>query len=129
MNDRVLIALILSTLFIKELWTLFPADPTEINPFPFSDQPITKQTYIWFICYYAIQLIVVHTWYMKFPEWRLVFGVWFIFQAMEFVEYFLTYNESKIWFLIDRHQININVINAKYITIFTLTLRKFLWKM
>lgn len=129
MKDSWLVALILSTLFIKELWTMFPADSVEHSLFPFSDITITKQTYIWFLCFYAIQLIIIHTWYVKFPEYRLIFAVWFWFQVMEFVEYLLNYNESKYWFLIGNHQINLNVINVKYVTIFTLTLRKFLWKM
>lgn len=108
---------------------MFPADSTEYSLFPFSDTVMTKQTYVWFICFYAIQLIVVHTWYQKFPEWRMIFSVWFIFQVLEFIEGLLTYNEAKIWVFIGRHQINMNVINFKYVTIFTLTLRKILWKM
>ena len=128
-KDNYLLVLILSTLFIKELWTMFPADSTERSLFPFSDTKITPQTYIWFLCFYAIQLIIIHTWYVKFPEYRLLFAVWFVFQVLEFIEYMLNYNEAKMWFYVGRHQINLNVINFKYVTIFSLTIRQFLCKM
>lgn len=120
--------MIASTLFIKELWTLYPSSTLEYKMFPYSETMITKQTYIWFMCYYAIQLIVVHTWYYKFPEYRLIFGVWFILQVMEFIEFLFSYNEALLWFYIDTHKINLNVINLKYLTIISLTTHHLIWK-
>jgi hypothetical protein len=110
------------------MWTLFPADPSTHDYFLFSDTMMTKQTYVWFMCYYCIQLIIVRIWYEKFPGYHLIFGSWFIFQSLEFIEFLLTYNESVVWFYVGHHKIDLNVINFKYMTIITLLIHKFTWK-
>lgn len=127
--DSVFVGLIISTLFIKELWTFYPYSEQTYKMFPYSPTLITKQTYFWFFCFYAIQLIVVSSWYYKFEECRVIFGVWFIFQFLEVIEYYLTYNEPHLWIWVDlnrEHKIGLNVIKFKYLSVGVLTIRHYL---
>lgn len=129
MKNVFFFGLIISTLVIKELWKLFPYSEVTFKMFPYSEQMITKQTYFWFFCFYAIQLIVVSSWYYKFESYRKIFGVWFIFQALEVIEYYFTYNEPHIWICFgdhkEEHQIGINIIKFKYVAVIGLTIRLF----
>lgn len=132
-KDAMFVGLIISTLFIKELWKFYPYSETVYKMFPYSEQMITKQTYFWFFSFYAIQLIVVASWYYKFEDYRFIFGAWFIFQILEFIEYYFTYNEAHLWFYIgqpiEENKIGLNVIKFKYFTIVILTLRHFHFKL
>jgi hypothetical protein len=96
--------------------------------FRYSDQLIAKQTYFWFFCFYAIQLIVVSSWYYKFEEYRVIFGAWFVFQLLEVVEYYLTYNEAHWWIRVGDERIGLNVIKFKYVTVTALTIKHFIIK-
>jgi hypothetical protein len=131
-RDAMFVGLIISTLFIKELWKFYPYSDQTFKMFPYSDVMITRQTYFWFFCFYAIQIIVVASWYYKFEEYRLIFGAWFIFQVLEVSEYYFTYNEPHFWIWLDRkeeNRIGLNVIKFKYITVITLSIRHFYLKL
>jgi hypothetical protein len=121
-----MVLLIVSTLFLKELWTLFPYDTETYKLFPYSETMMTKQTYIWFLCYYGIWLIILHSWYYKFVDYRIIFGVWFLFQIAEFVEFYFTYNEALYYLHFRQHKIGVNVTNIKYVVLIFLTGFQFL---
>lgn len=121
MREKFTVVLIVSSLFLKELWTLFPDSLVTYKMFPYSDTMITKQTYIWFLCYYGIWLIIVHSWYYKFPDYRTLFGVWFLFQAVEVIEFYFTYNEALYYLHYKQHEIGVNVTNIKYVVLIILT--------
>lgn len=74
----------------------------------------------------VIQLIYIHSWYYKFEQYRVIFGVWFALQFFQLIEFFFTYNEALVSFEVSGFLIGINIMNIKYLTIFSLTLHK-LW--
>lgn len=127
-RDAVFVGLIITTLFIKELWKLVPYSEQTFKMFPYSDTLITKQTYFWFWCFYGIQIIIVSSWWYKFEDYRTIFTAWFIFQVLEFIEFYFTYNEALIWFYVGEHtegrKIGLNVIKFKYVTVAGLTIKK-----
>ncbi len=127
-RDTFTVVLIVSTLFIDKLWKLFPDSNIVYQMFPYSIVEITIQTYYWMICLNIITLIYIHTWYYKFEEFRLIFGVWFLFQTLQFFEFFFTYNEALAWLEIGKHKIALNIMNFKYFTVASLTLHKLIWK-
>lgn len=121
MREKFMVVLIVSTLLLRELWTLFPDSTVAYKMFPYSDTMITKQTYIWFLCYYGIWLIIIHSWYFKFSDYRLLFGVWFLLQVAEVIEFYFTYNEALYYLHFRQHKIGVNVTNIKYVILIFLS--------
>ncbi len=121
MRDLVLIGLVMSTLFIKELWKLEPDSEELLKMFPYSDQLITRQTYYWFFCFYGNQLIIVHSWYEKFDKYSIIFSTWFVFQILEVVEYYYTYNEPQFFIRVfwSEELFGLTVVKLKYIAVVT----------
>lgn len=113
-----------STLFINELWTLTPFSYTTYQLFPFVDTAITKRAYYALACHYAVMVVILMVLYYKFDKLRVVFGVWFILNALEFIEYFLTYNKAVFFVHIGSHEVGINMTNIKYLVLSFLTIFK-----
>lgn len=122
-QQRKLIWLILSTLIIRYLWTLHPdnyiyEDPNlipEYKLFPFSDQKISWPSYLYFACINAVQLIYIMVWMNVFSRYKNIFHVWFVIQAIQFGEYFLTYSEPQMSVNIGRYPLPIDLTLAKMV--------------
>lgn len=125
MKQKLLLGLIISTLFIEKLWKVAPYSKVTYPMFlPYSDTLITKPTYYWFFGIYTIQLIYIRVWYVLLPQYRLIFNTWFIFQMLEVLEFYLTFNEPHIFFL----GLGITVVKLKYVGILISTIIQFRWK-
>lgn len=106
---------------VRELWRFFPVREALINPFPFyPDQQISLQSYIWIGCLYAMQLIFVSV-ILSLTN-HVFFKVAFWLAALEFVEYFLIYNEGVItvW------DIDFNVTLVRFFILSLLIIREIL---
>jgi hypothetical protein len=120
-DQRKLIWFVLVTLWIKALWTLHPdallpnADIPTYKMFPFSDILITKPSYFYFICLHAITMIYVFVWGEVFKSYRNLFKIWFIIQAVQFVEYFFNYNEAQLWTFIGPYKLDIDLVFLKMV--------------
>lgn len=122
-QQRKLIWLILSTLIIRFLWTLHPdsfiyEDPNEIPEhklFPFSNQLISWPSYISYACLHVVQLIFINVWMNVFNRYKNIFHVWFAIQAIQFGEYFLTYNTPQMSVNIGRYPLPIDLTLTKMV--------------
>lgn len=113
----------MTTLFINELWTLEPYSTETYKMFPFTDTLISKRAYYALACHYAVQVVTLMVLYAKFDSYRFLFGTWAVLNALEFVEYFFTYNKS-IFFLYD---FGVNMTNIKFLVLIILSIQQ-LWK-
>lgn len=134
-DQRKLIWFILSTLWIKALWTLHPDAllPAEQIPvykmFPYSDTPISKPTYIFFICSHTITLIYIYVWGQMFGRYKNLFLIWFVIQTVQFGEYFLNYNEAQLWYYIGPYKLDIDFTLLKIVGLpITFLLYKVIWR-
>lgn len=110
-------------LLMRELWILLPENKETFDPFPFYDIQITRQTYVGFACTYVSWLIISYCFCILIDSENLVMRSWFYLQAVEFVDYFFTYNTA--WFTI--LGIGIGITITKFTILFTLILRR-LWR-
>lgn len=99
MRERIAILLILSALVVREAWMLLPESPALYRPFPYCDIEIGAQTYFGFVCHYAFILIIAVAFWYLVEGYRDVVSIWVVLQAVEFVDYFLTYNTAWFTFL------------------------------
>jgi hypothetical protein len=134
-DQKKLIWLLLSTLFIKALWTLHPdalLPPNEIpvyKMFKYSDILISKPTYFYFICAHTIMLIYIFVWGELLPRYRKLFVIWFVIQALQFVEYFFNYNEAQLWYFIGRYKLDVDLTLAKMTVLpATFLLYDYIWR-
>lgn len=134
-DQRKLIWFILSTLWIKALWTLhpdalLPADQIPVyKMFSYSDTPISKPTYIFFICSHTITLIYIYVWGQVFVNYKNLFLIWFVIQVVQFGEFFLNYNEAQIWYYIGPYKLDIDLTLLKIVGLpVTFLLYKVIWR-
>ena len=122
-EQRNLIWLILSTLIIRYLWQLHPdsfiySDPNDIpvyKLFWYSVQEISWPSYIGGACLHVVMLIFIRVWMNVFDRYRNIFHVWFAIQAIQFGEYFLTYNEAQMHVNIWKFPLPIDLTLAKMV--------------
>lgn len=108
-DERILMVIIFASFFLRELWTIFPANDRVINPFPFAKQEINYQTYIWMMCGYVIPCLVSIV-LMQYASQQayIFFHAFFILAVLELAEYLLNYN--RYWFTIGGVGVNITMI-------------------
>lgn len=93
-DDRFNVVLVFLANSVVLLWTVLPFSG-EIQPYPLSEQIIDARSYIWIGTIYAAFLIL--TWAMfRASDSRThdFFHAAFILQALQFVEYWINYNET-----------------------------------
>jgi hypothetical protein len=120
-----LLVALITTYLIHELWTLFPEGTELISPFPFSDQQVTRQYFVFGASEYIIWVVWASVVHILFVEARDVTRWFVIFQSLEVVEYFLTYNEPLYFMPVPGEDIGINITNIKIVTMFVLVVNKF----
>lgn len=119
MNERLIVVLIFTAIFLKELFFLLPEN-VFIRPFPLHNIEITLQSYLYFACSYAGMLIVAYIFSRTLTRFRGVAETWFILQGIEFADYFLTYNTPWCYF----GQLPIGITLVKFIVLFSLIIYK-----
>jgi hypothetical protein len=129
-----LLVMLLTTYLIHEAYSLFP-DPVDpdlvFRPFILNpDQEVSLQYFVFAACEYLIWVIVFAVIHMLFVEARDV-TIWFIvFQSLEVIEYFLTYNEAMIHIPLPGEDLGINITNIKIVVMFILVTKKyFTWNL
>lgn len=96
MSNRLIVVLIFTAIFLKELFFILPKKQW-ITPFPFyPEMEITKQSYFYMACSYAGMMIIAFIFSKKLGSFWIVGHAWFILQAVEFADFFFTYNTH--WF-------------------------------
>jgi hypothetical protein len=114
---RIWLTLVLfATYLIREVWQFFPASEAEYYMFPFSEQAISKQYYVYLVCQYFNWVLVFLVIYLLFDEARDLM-IWFLaFQVLELIEFFLTYNEARFHIRLLNYPVGINITNIRAIT-------------
>jgi hypothetical protein len=97
MSERIIVVLIFTAIFLKELFSLMP-EGKYIDPFPFYDMRITAQSYFYFACAYVGMMIIAFIFTQVLTGFKIVAHDWFVLQAAEFIDYLLTYNTT--WFAV-----------------------------
>lgn len=117
---------LLTTYLIHEAYSLFPEDDSVYTPFIFNPtQEVSFQYFVFGACEYLIWVVVFAVIHVLFVEARDV-TLWFlIFQSLEVVEYFLTYNEAMIHLPVPGEDIGINITNIKIVVMFILVTKKY----
>lgn len=125
MDQRLNVVAVFLAFTVVLLWTVLP-DQGLVKPFPLSDMEIHFQTYIWIATIYCAFLIL--TWVTcRSSDSRThdFFNVVFLFQALQFVEYFINYNET--WTHV--FGLPITIATLRFPVLFYFAVRTFiLWK-
>jgi hypothetical protein len=123
-----LLVALYTTYLIHEAWTLPIFTDRMVQPFLFVDQVVSQQYFIFGASEYLIWVIWAAVVHVLFVEARDVTKWFLIFQSLEVVEYFLTYNEPLLFIPIPGDRIGINITNIKIVVMFILVFKKcFLW--
>jgi len=119
MDERILMGIVASTFVIVELWTLIhdakdaDGNPIIRHPFPFSDQGITKATYIWMVCVNGAQCLIMFVFSKLARRTKFFYESLFVMAFLYFLEFFFNYNRP--WFLIG--DVPVNITTIRYLVI------------
>lgn len=122
------------TLPVSLLWKLHPHAylPFDQVPwfelFPYSETKITWPTYVSMICNNAIKLMWIYVIWELLPGFRWSLNTWFVIQALQFVEFFFTYNETQIFVKFMGHNVEIGLHLAKLIIPWLVFIFEATWK-
>lgn len=123
-DERISVVLVFLAYVVLLLWTVLP-DRGMIRPFPLSEQEIQSQTYVWIATIYAAFLILSWVMYRFSDKSREFFNAVFILQALQFVEYFLNYNQT--W--IEVYGMPMTIATLRFPLLFFFAVRIFIrWK-
>lgn len=119
------------TWLMHEVYIFVPKSDEVYQPYPFSDQWVSKQYFVFGACNYAIALILVAIIrFLLLPEARKIMTLFVWFQFLELIEYFLTYNREffKTEFMTEPIELTVglNITSIKIVTMFLL-IGKELW--
>lgn len=117
-DERYLVILLFSTLFIRELWTLLPYNPAVRNYFLLYDMKMTFQTYIYFPCHFLANAIVIYILGLFFVSLTSVFKIWFYIQIFEVIDYFVMYNTPWVSFNVFGLDVDFGITLFKMIILF-----------
>ena len=126
--------LVLFTLPISYLWKLHPHSvlPDDqvpwLNLFAYSDTQITWPTYISMICNNANKLIWIYVVLELLPRFKWSLNTWFVIQALQFVEFFFTYNETQFFMYFGNDRVEIGLHTAKLIIPWLVFIFEAIWK-
>lgn len=122
------------TLPVSLLWKLHPHAylPFDQVPwfelFPLSETKITWPTYVSMICNNAVKLMWIYVIWELLPGFRWSINTWFVIQALQFVEFFFTYNETQIFVQFLWHDVEIGLHLAKLIIPWLVFIFEATWK-
>jgi hypothetical protein len=119
------------TWLLHESYLLVPKSDEVYQPYPYSEQWVSKQYYVFGACGYAISLILVAIIRELLPEARKIMTLFVAFQFLELIEYFLTYNReffsTQILTSPVELSLGINITNIKVGVMFVVLSKEFLW--
>lgn len=99
------------TLLIGPLFLLVPdyiGNSTLYDFFLLSDQLLTAQTWLYFMCEHLIIIIISYLLASSNTKHYKVFVVYFWLQVVDFIDYLLTYNS--VWFTIEHLPVSMNTV-------------------
>lgn len=81
------------------LFLALPYSEVTKDYFVLSDQRLTLQTHVWFVCNKLVFIIFAYIIANESTEYRLALKVFFWIQVLKFVDYLICYNEVwlRIW--------------------------------
>lgn len=119
MRNTILLIILFSIYFIKEAWTLLPYDNTEYKLYWLSDMAVTKEYYWGTACTYLVWCVLIYIIHQLWESCRDIVKWFLIFQILEFIEYFITYNDPAV--------LGFSVMYVKCVTMFAMITYK-IWK-
>lgn len=126
-----IIVILYFTWLLHEFYLWVPKSDVLYSLYPFSDQKVTKQYYVFGACGYAISLILVAIIRKLLPEGRKIMTLFVVFQFLELIEYFITYNReffsTQILTSPVEISVGINITNIKIVVLFIIIAKEFLW--
>lgn len=128
MREKFLMCLTYTAYIIRELWVFIAYRHQKINPYSFSDQTIAYQTWICGGLNYGFSVIIAGIICLKNSNklyffWNAVL----IIAGMEFIEYWLNYNDPWSHVMIFGLNVAINVTNFRYAALGAILIYE-LWK-
>lgn len=124
MSERYLIGIVAAAFLVREVWTLIEWQQGIFYPFPFSDQGISRASYVWIACTNIFLMCLLFALSAYSNKAHTFFVVLFWVQVAEFAEYFLNYNEP--WFKLN--QIPVNVTTLRYVIMLITGIWTIAWK-
>lgn len=115
---------------MHEAYILFPDGDRMIKPFLLNpEQEVSFHYFVFAAGEYLIWVMVFVVIHELFEQARDITSWFVIFQSLEVVEYFLTYNEAIIHIPVPREifgeYIGINITNIKTVVMFALIVKKY----
>lgn len=99
------------------VWLLFPYTPDPdswIKFFPFSEQALPWQNYIFHMCEKFTFLVFAWVIFHEANDYRIALFVFFLIQCIRLIDYFLTYNE--VWTYLGVFPVDTNTVGALFFT-------------
>lgn len=124
MNEKYLVGLIVAAFVVKEIWTIRDWQPGTISPFLFSDQEISRASFIWIASVNVFLILIFFVLQEYSDNAKLFFTLLFWVQVAEFIEYFLNYNQP--WFKFN--SIPVNVTTLRYVVLLISGIYTVIWK-
>lgn len=121
-TTAIIISLILGAYLLREFWTLSP-DREIIHPFLFNkSQAIQRETYRWMGCLYAFMTILIFClWYLSSGQLKTWLMVAVFIQALELIEYALTYNAPWARINVLGFLVPLNITTLRFLVLSLLT--------
>jgi hypothetical protein len=130
-NSKWILVILFATYLLHEAFTLFPQSEVEYRLFPFNqEQLITVRFWVYLACKYAVLTILMAIIYQLSDSHKDILKMFVVFQFLELIEYFLTYNKSLFHIPVLTLKVGINITNIKVVTMFVLVSTKIIttWK-
>lgn len=114
----------------REAWTVLPERMNvTVKPFLLSEQEIQFPTYIWAGTIYLFFMMFSFVAFQLSTKLKLFFETVFIIQSLEFVEYFLNYNEHWGYWHVAGILIPINITMLRFPALLIVVVITFIkWK-
>lgn len=118
MKGKVLMALMVTYYFVRELWSLLRFRKEYFKPFPFNPEiEIARQTYVAMLCGYGGMFIVTMVMFNMAKTQRIFWGAVMVLAGLEFLEYPLNYNDFWTWIDFEIFKLPINITIIRYIVL------------
>jgi len=91
-GNKILLLLFLSHL-VMVAYCLFPDGP-EGNPFPFSDQMITVESYVYYMQEHVSRSLLIFALLLAMPENKRMMWVFIALESVTLMDYVVRYNED-----------------------------------
>lgn len=112
------------TMAVGMIFLALPYSTDVFDFFPASDQLLTTQTYVWFLCQRLVMIVLAFIIYNESDLYRLALLTYLLIQVLKFLDYLICYNE--VWVRIWNVPFSSNTLG---ILVFGLAIAyEFIWK-